>query len=78
MTEIGVFMNKDVLTFIVCGTILFGSLIASATIYNLNEQNNFSKNMESAITKGVDPLSIKCSYEKNPTSTCIAYALGKR
>ena len=78
MTEIGVFMSKDVMTGIVCLTLLFGSIIASATIGNLNEQNNFAKNMESAISKGVDPLSIKCSYEKTPTSTCIAYSLGKR
>ena len=78
MTEIGVFMNKDVITFIVCGTILFGSVIAGVTIYSLNERNNFAKNMESAIEKGVDPLSVKCSYEQFPTATCITYALGKK
>ena len=71
-------MNKELITYIVCLTILVGSMIAGVTIYNINDRNNFAKNMESAIEKGVDPLSVKCSYEQSPTATCITYALGKR
>lgn len=71
-------MNKEIMTFTVCLTILFGSVIAGTTIYKLNEQNNFAKNMESAIAKGVEPLSVKCSYEQVPTTTCLTYSLGKR
>lgn len=53
-------------------------MVAGATIYQINERNNFAKNMESAIMKGVDPLSVKCSYEQTPTATCITYSMGKR
>jgi hypothetical protein len=71
-------MNKDIMTLVVSITILLAGIIAGVTVYHLNDRMNFAKNMESAIAKGVDPLSVKCSYEERPTSTCIAYALGKR
>jgi len=71
-------MNKEVITYIICVCIVVCSVVAGVTINSLNERNNFAKNMESAISKGVDTLSIKCSYEQTPTATCITYALGKR
>jgi len=71
-------MNKEFITMVVSFTIVIGSMIAGATIYQINERNNFAKNMESAIMKGVDPLSVKCSYEQTSTATCITYSLGKR
>ena len=33
-----------------------------------------SQNIENAINKGVDPISVKCAYETTVNSTCIAYA----
>ena len=71
-------MNKDLMTYVICATLIMGSMIAGITIYSLNDRNNFAKNMESAIAKGVDPLSVKCAYEQHPTATCITYSLGKR
>ena len=71
-------MQKEIITIIVCITILLGSLVASVTVYNLNDRNNMAKNIEAAIQKGVDPISVKCSYETNTNSVCIAYSLGKR
>jgi hypothetical protein len=43
-------------------------------MYNMNDRNNMSKNIEAAITKGVDPLSVKCAYEVQPNAICITYA----
>jgi ABC-type lipoprotein release transport system permease subunit len=71
-------MSKEFITMLGCFTILIGSMIAGATIYQINDRNNFAKNMESAIMKGVDPLSVKCSYEQTPTATCITFSMGKR
>ncbi|MFZ9878482.1 MAG: hypothetical protein ACO3EG_08085 [Chitinophagaceae bacterium] len=34
-----------------------------------------AKNIEAAIAKGVDPLSVKCAYETQPNSVCIAYSM---
>ncbi len=67
--------NTELITVIVCITIAVCSLIIGGFLYNINDRNNMSKNIDAAIQKGVDPLSVKCSYETTPTSTCIAYAM---
>lgn len=68
-------VNKEMITFIVCITILLITLIASISVYNLNHQNQMSKNVESAIAKGIDPISVKCTYDQYSSATCITYSL---
>lgn len=67
--------DAPVITVVVCIAIFLTACIASVSAYNLNQQNNMAKNIESAIAKGVDPISIKCTYDQVSTATCIAYAL---
>jgi hypothetical protein len=62
-------------TSIVCVMILALAGIISVSLNYINDRNNMAKNIEAAIAKGVDPLSVKCAYETNPTATCISYAL---
>jgi len=62
-------------TSIVCVMILTLAGIISVSLNYINDRNNMAKNIEAAIAKGVDPLSVKCAYETNPTATCISYAL---
>lgn len=50
--------------------------IVSVSLNYINDRNNMAKNIEAAISKGIDPLAVKCAYETNPTATCISYALG--
>jgi hypothetical protein len=52
-------------------------VIVSVTTYCINDRNLMSKNIEQAITKGIDPLSVKCAYETQPGAICITYALKK-
>jgi hypothetical protein len=49
--------------------------IISVSLNYINDRNNMAKNIEAAITKGIDPIAVKCAYETNPTATCISYAL---
>lgn len=49
--------------------------IVSVSMNYINDRGNMARNIEAAIAKGVDPLSVKCAYETNPTATCISYAL---
>jgi hypothetical protein len=42
--------------------------------YSINDRNNMAKNIEAAIAKGVDPVSVKCAYETNINAICITYA----
>lgn len=71
-------MQKELITVIVCVAIVMCSVVIGVSLYNINDRNNMAKNIESAIQKGVDPLSVKCSYETNTNSVCIAYSMGKR
>ena len=66
------------ITIIVSVAIVVVSIIGSIAMYNVNDRNNMAKNIDSAIQRGVDPISVKCSYETGSTSTCIAYAIGQK
>jgi len=67
-------MNKDLITILTCVTIVMCTVIIAGFNYNINTQNNMAKNIESAIAKGVDPVSVKCAYETNSNPVCITYA----
>lgn len=66
--------GHEFITVIICAAIVAIGGIVSATMYNLNDRNNMAKNIETAITKGIDPLSVKCAYETSPNAICITYA----
>ena len=50
------------------------ALIFGATYYNVNDRNLMSKNIDAAIAKGLDPISVRCSYVTNVDTICVAYA----
>jgi hypothetical protein len=63
--------------FVIAVTIISISAIAGLAIYNVNDRNLMAKNIEQAITKGVDPLSVKCSYQTHIDPICITYSTRK-
>jgi pyruvate/oxaloacetate carboxyltransferase len=68
-------VNKDLITIALSVVIMTCTAIVASVVYNLNDRNNMAKNIEAAIAKGVDPLSVKCAYDTSPSATCITYAL---
>lgn len=50
------------------------SAIIGITIFNVNDRVLMSKNIDSAIAKGMDPISVRCSYVTNTDTICVAYA----
>jgi uncharacterized membrane protein len=70
--------NYEIVTLIICVSVIIAGLIAGAFIYNINDRNNMAQNMESAIAKGIDPLSIKCAYETNANPVCITMAASRK
>jgi hypothetical protein len=50
------------------------SLIIATTIFFIHDKSLMSTNMNNAIAKGMDPLSVRCSYVKSDDIICIAYA----
>ena len=66
--------NYEFMSVVAGATIVFTALIAGVSVYNINDRNNMAKNIDAAITKGLDPLSVKCAYETQPGATCITFA----
>ena len=66
---------KVVITLLACITIVAVSIIISGYLSNINDRNNMSKNMDSAIQRGIDPISVKCAYATQTDNLCMVYAL---
>lgn len=76
MTETKKYSNPNhTTTVLACVTIIVVAMMIALSFNYTNDRNNMAKNIEAAITKGVDPIAVKCAYETNPTATCITYAL---
>lgn len=67
-------MISETNIFVIAATIVILSFIVSISIFNLNDRNLMSKNIESAISKGIDPMAVRCSYASERDFVCIAYA----
>lgn len=67
-------MISETNIFIIAATIVILSFIVSISIFNLNDRNLMSKNIESAISKGIDPMAVRCSYSSERDYVCVAYA----
>ena len=65
---------KDIRTLIIAVTVVIVSAIMGGTYYNINDRILMSKNIDSAIAKGMDPLSVRCSFVTNTDTICVAYA----
>jgi hypothetical protein len=68
---------KQTELFLICFTGMVICALLCGIGYISNDRILMSKNIEQAITKGVDPLSVKCAYTTNPDAICITYAMKK-
>ena len=69
---------KDIRTLIIAVTVVIVSAIMGGTYYNINDRILMSKNIDSAIAKGMDPLSVRCSFVTNTDTICVAYAASNK
>jgi len=60
--------------FVLCVVICALALFAAITFFNYKESEFKSKNIETAIEKGIDPLSVRCSYARADDTICIVFA----
>jgi len=60
---------------VVATTIVLLSIVAAVGFYELNERKLMAANIESAISKGIDPLSVRCTYARGDDITCVAHAV---
>jgi hypothetical protein len=66
-------LKSNLTQLIVATTIVLVSAIVSLAIYHYNERVLMSKNIEMAMGKSIDPLSIRCSYASHVDAVCVAY-----
>lgn len=59
---------------IVCVTLIALAAILSYAHYQINDRNLMAGNIANAISSGVNPLSVRCSYAKSDDAVCVAYS----
>lgn len=70
--------DKNFLTMVISVAVIAISGIAAIAVFNVNDRILMSKNIDSAIAKGMDPLSVRCSFAQSSDTICIAYAASRR
>lgn len=58
----------------ICATLVVVSIVIATCMYYLTDRKLMAANIENAISKGIDPLSVRCSYAKSDDIICVAYA----
>jgi hypothetical protein len=61
-------------TLIVCTVIVALAAIVGIVWFNIHERSLMAENMNAAISKGIDPLSVRCSYVQSHDLICVAFA----
>lgn len=69
--------DNTFLHFVIAAVIVVISVVVGGTIYNINDRTLMSKNIEQAIAKGIDPLSVKCAYQTSVDPMCISFSMKK-
>jgi hypothetical protein len=55
-------------------TLVLVSIVVATCVYGLNDRKLMAANIENAIQKGIDPLTVRCSYARDYDTICIAHA----
>ena len=60
-----------------CVTIIISISLICLTIYETiaTEKQLMHINIETAISKGIDPIAVRCSYASPTDNVCLAYAI---
>ena len=66
--------SREKITFIVCITLVIMTTIGSIAYFNISDRKLMSTNITDAVSKGMDPLSVRCSYAIAADTVCVAYA----
>jgi len=61
-------------TFIICLTLVLLASVIGLGYYYVTDRTLMANNIDSAIAKGIDPLSVRCSYAKSDDLICVAFA----
>jgi hypothetical protein len=66
--------NIETVSLIVSVALIVISIVIGVTYYNVNDRKLMSGNIDSAIAKGIDPISVRCSFAISGDTICVAHA----
>lgn len=66
-------MNHNVWTLSLLTAVL--ALIGAIGFYNYSALKSMEHNIDTAVSKGIDPLAVRCAYGNTHDNICIAYAV---
>ena len=66
-------VNSNIVT-IVCLSTLLAMVLYAFTLFKMRDRELMSKNIQEAISKGIDPLTVRCSYSAPDDNVCVAFA----
>jgi hypothetical protein len=66
-------MNFDT-TLVVCAAIILFVSVIGISAFHINDRILMSKNVDAAISKGIDPLAVRCAYARENDVVCVAFA----
>lgn len=66
--------NIEKVTTLVCITIVVLSVVCSVAYFNVQDRRLMAQNISEAVAKGMDPLSVRCSYATSTDTVCVAYS----
>jgi hypothetical protein len=67
-------MPIDKISLQISATLILLALIGGMTHFYTNDRKLMAANVDSAIAKGIDPLSVRCSYASSTDIICVAFA----
>jgi hypothetical protein len=68
-------LDFNLLTFVIGAVSTVAIITVAMYNHSVKQDELFARNMETAISKGVDPIAVKCSYGDARTEICITYIL---
>jgi Cu/Ag efflux pump CusA len=68
--------SKEAIAVVVGIVLIVITAIICLTFYNYNQTIAVKSSVESAIVKGIDPMSVRCAYGSTD-SVCMVYAARK-
>lgn len=71
-------IDMNFTTLVACVTVIVVTAIFSVAYYNINTAKLMSQNISEAVAKGIDPLSVRCSYANSTDNVCVAYAASSK
>ena len=64
--------------FFVCLTVVLLSITGGVGYYFTLDRQLMARNIKDAIDKGIDPMSVRCSYANQSDTVCVAYSYTKQ